>query len=140
MAKKLSANQIAAIIGVIGGLLMLLAGASGAAAWQQMVDFLESRLGTDATVQTVAYVVILIASLGGIAVMMGSALFLTKRVKAGRLLIALGAGFGLIGLILFIFVRMEHADFSIAGIGLGMVGLVLSIVARLKSEVPAAGK
>jgi len=124
------------MIGVIGGLMMLLVGLTGATAWEQLIDFLESRLGTDAIIQTLAFIVIAIASLGGLAVIMGSALFLTKRIKAGRLLITLGAGFGLIGLVIFVFVRLEHAEFSIAGIGLGMVGLVLSIIARLKSKVP----
>lgn len=138
--RKLSDNQIAAIVGVIGGAMMLLVGMSGAAAWVQVVDFLESRLGTDAIIQALAYVLIAIASLGGLAVMLGSALFLTKHVKAGRLLIALGAGFGLIGLIIFIFVRLEHEELSIAGIGLGMVGLVLSIIARLKSKAPEKKK
>jgi drug/metabolite transporter (DMT)-like permease len=138
--RKLSDNQIAAIVGVIGGVMMLLVGMSGAAAWEQVVDFLESRLGTDAIIQALAYVLIAIASLGGLAVMLGSALFLTKHVKAGRLLVALGAGFGLIGLIIFIFVRLEHEELSIAGIGLGMVGLVLSIIARLKSKVPEKKK
>jgi drug/metabolite transporter (DMT)-like permease len=138
--RKLSDNQIAAIVGVIGGVMMLLVGMSGAAAWEQVVDFLESRLGTDAIIQALAYVLIAIASLGGLAVMLGSALFLTKHVKAGRLLVALGAGFGLIGLIIFIFVRLEHEELSIAGIGLGMVGLVLSIIARLKSKAPEKKK
>ncbi len=134
--RSLTDNQIAAIIGVVGGVMMLLVGASGAVAWQQVVDFLQSRLGTDAVIQTLAYILILIASMGGLAVMLGSTLFLTKHVRAGRLLITLGAGFGLIGLIVFIFVRLEHEEFSIAGIGLGMVGLVLSIIARLKSKIP----
>jgi len=138
--KKLTDNQIAAIIGVIGGVLMLLVGASGAAAWAQVMDFLQSKLGTDAAIQTLAYILILIASLGGIAVILGSVLFLTKHVRAGRLLIALGAGFGLIGLIIFIWVSIEHEEFSLAGIGLGMVGLVLSIIARLKSKVPDKNK
>jgi drug/metabolite transporter (DMT)-like permease len=138
--RKLSDNQIAGIVGVIGGVMMLLVGMSGAAAWEQVVDFLESRLGTDAIIQALAYVLIAIASLGGLAVMLGSALFLTKHVKAGRLLVALGAGFGLIGLIIFIFVRLEHEELSIAGIGLGMVGLVLSIIARLKSKAPEKKK
>lgn len=115
---------------------MLLVGASGAAAWEQVVDFLQNRLGTDAVVHIFAYILILIASLGGLAVIVGSALFLTKHVRAGRLLIALGAGFGLIGLIMLVFVRLEHEELSIAGIGLGTVGLVLSIIARLKSKVP----
>jgi hypothetical protein len=116
--------------------MMLLVGASGAAAWEQVVDFLQNRLGTDAVVHIFAYILILIASLGGLAVIMGSALFLTKHVRAGRLLIALGAGFGLIGLIMLVFVRLEHEELSIAGIGLGTVGLVLSIIARLKSKIP----
>jgi drug/metabolite transporter (DMT)-like permease len=133
--RKLTENQMAAIIGVVGGVMMILVGASGAAAWAQVVDFLQRKLGTDAVVQALAYILILIASMGGLAVMLGSTLFLTRHVRAGRLLIALGAGFGLIGLIVFIFVRLEHEEFSIAGIGLGMVGLVLSIIARLKSKV-----
>ena len=115
---------------------MLMVGVSGAAAWEQMVAFLEDKLGTDAAIQVLAYVLITVASLGGLAVMAGSVLFLTKHVRAGRLLMALGAGFGLIGLIVFIFIRLEREELSIAGIGLGMVGLVLSIIARLKSKVP----
>jgi len=115
---------------------MLLVGASGAATWEQVVNFLQTKLGADTAVNVLAYILITVASLGGLAVVLGSTLFLIKRVKTGRLLITLGAGFGLISLIIFIFVRLEHEEFSIAGIGLGTVGLVLSVAARLKSKVP----
>lgn len=135
--KKLTNNQVAAAIGVIAGIMMLLAGVTGAAAWGSIVKFLESKVGTDAAINFLAYIIIAIASLGGLIVMLGSGLFMTKHVRAGRLLIALGAGFGLIGLILFISVHLENAETAfLGGIGLGAVGLILSVVARLKSEVP----
>jgi len=137
--KELANNRVAAIIGVVGGIMMLLAGVTGAAAWGSIISYLESKVGTDAAINAIAFVIIAIASLGGLIVMLGSALFMTRHVRVGRLLIALGAGFGLIGLILFVLVNLEKGEAAfLGGIGLGAVGLIMSVVARLKSEVPKA--
>jgi len=139
--EKLSKNQVAALIGIVAGIMMLLAGVSGAAAWGTIMKFLENRVGAGAAISTLAYILVTIASLGGLIVFFGSLLFTTKHVRAGRLLIALGAGFGLIGLILFIVLNLEKVEVAfLGGIGLGALGLILSVVARLKSEVPEKSK
>jgi len=138
---KLSKNQVAAIIGIVAGIMMLMAGVTGAAAWGSIVKFLENKVGTGGAINILAYILITVASLGGLIVILGSLLFTTKHVRAGRLLIALGAGFGLIGLILFILVNLEKVETAfLGGIGLGALGLILSVVARLKSEVPEKTK
>jgi len=130
-------NRTAGAIGILAGVLMLLAGASGAAAWSDILSFLEARLGSSAVINIFALVIVLIASLGGLAVIIGSALIASNRVRGGRLLIALGAGFGLIGLIIFVVVSLEKRELPfVTGIGFGALGLILSIVARFKSRLP----
>jgi len=139
--RKLSDNEIAAIIGIIAGLLMLFAGVSGATAWDRITDFLQSKLGTNNIFRIVSFILVALASLGGILVIFGSLLIRSDRVRSGRLLIWIGAGFGIIGLLLFIVIHIERQEMPFAsGIGLGAIGVILSIVARLKSQVVTRNK
>ncbi len=139
--RRLSNNQVAAIIGLAAGLLMLIAGFSGAAGWQRILEFVQEKLGTNEGVSILARILVTIASLGGILVLIGSALIYSDRVRAGRVAIWLGAGFGLIGLALFILIHLERQEIPFAsGIGLGAIGVILSIVARVKSEIVTRGR
>ena len=138
MSKSVAeANRTAGAIGILAGVLMILAGASGATAWSHILSFLEARLGSSAPINMLAIVIVVIASLGGLAVIIGSALIASNHVRGGRLLMALGAGIGVIGLILFTIVSLEKQELPfVTGIGLGALGLILSIVARFKSRLP----
>ncbi len=117
-------------------MLMLIAGISGAASWDRVLDFVQRRLGGEGGLRIVAYLLVAIASLGGLLVILATILVSNDRVRSGRALIWLGTGFGLIGLALFMLVHLERQELPFAsGIGLGAIGVILSIVARFKSKV-----
>lgn len=127
------------IIGLIGGLLMVSAGAVGGIGLWAYLPLIIAILGLP---PEVAYFVNLflsilnwIAALGGFAIIFGSVLFLFNRIRTGRFIIGLGAGIGLFGLIILL------VGYFLAGISPivwplilvdspAMLGAVLSIIAR----------
>ncbi len=143
-SRRRSQNEKAGIVGIIGGILMLIAGVTGAATWASIGEQAESITGI-AALGTVFQVLVALGSLGGLLVILGC-LFIgwqiirirTKnRVKAGKVLISIGAGFGLLGLIIFIVLTALGDDpFGnfLGAIGIGFVGLLCSIYARQKAQ------
>ena len=132
MGKKLlSNNEKAMFLALFGGVLMLIAGVSGAAAWNAIGDAVAELTDSDEIALAFA-VMVLLGSLGGILVIIGALQFKKrKKVKAGKLLITIGAGFGLIGLIILVILSLVNGDFLFfAGIGIGLLGLILTIMAR----------
>ena len=115
-----SKNKKAMIIAIFAGILLLIAGISGLATWETIRNFVINNIINNFIVQIIFAILIFIASLGGISVI------------AGKLFIALGAGLGLIGLIVSIIVALLENNFVIGSFfSIGAIGLILSIVARL---------
>ena len=132
-------NKLPFIIGVIGGLLMISAGAVGGIGLWAYLPIIITILGLP---PDVAYGVNLllsvlnwIAAFGGFAVIFGSGLFLVNRIGTGRFIIGLGAGMGIFSLILL------FAGYILAGISPiiwpiilvnspALLGAVLAIIAR----------
>ena len=78
---------------------------------------------------------IFIASLGGITVITGGLLIGKKKVGTGKFLIALGAGLGIIGLIISIYVGYTEGSLTIGSFfSIGAIGLILSITARIMAK------
>ncbi len=132
-------NKLPFAIGVIGGLLMISAGAIGGIGLWAYLPLIIAILGLP---PEVAYVINLllsilnwIAAFGGFAVIFGSALFLVNRIGTGRFIIGLGAGMGIFSLIIL------FAGYILAGISPivwpiillnspALLGAVLAIIAR----------
>ncbi|MFO7791552.1 MAG: hypothetical protein R6W73_01035 [Candidatus Saliniplasma sp.] len=143
MRRSSKDNETAGLIGIIGGVLMLIAGVTGAANWAKLGEMAIEITGQE-YLAIVFQILVLIGSLGGLVVILGGLLIHEKimkgdqktRVTTGIILITIGAGFGLIGLIIFLVVTFMGKDPVInflAGIGLGFIGLLMSIVARHKA-------
>jgi hypothetical protein len=88
----------------------------------------------------VFWILIFIAALGGIAVIIGGILIYKSIVVGGKIIIALGAGIGIIGLIIALIMsvyRGEGSEFiswlttSFLGIG-----LILSLISRYVAKRP----
>lgn len=128
-------NEKAGVIAIVGGILMLIAGVTGAATWEKLGELAQDVTG-NSDLNIVFQVLALLGSLGGLIVIVGGLLFRKKdKVKVGKLLITIGAGFGLIGLIIFLvlaFMGDEMVATVLGALSLGFVGLVLSIAARMK--------
>ena len=142
--KKLTNNEQAGLIAIIGGILMLLAGISGAATWKALGDMAFEVTGND-SLNIVFQVLALMGSLGGIIVLLGGLMIhgkyikmkKVKRLKFGKTFITIGAGMGVVGLIIFLVLALltdDPAGNVLGAIGLGFIGLVLTIISRKKAK------
>lgn len=131
-------NKTAGMLAIIGGVFMLIAGVTGAAAWQRLGDMVESFTDIGALV-IVFQILVVMGSLGGLLVILGGLLLRADKVGGGKALIAIGAGMGLIGLLIFLLVTLldnsgNPAGSLIGAMGIGFVGLILTIIARMKAQ------
>lgn len=126
-------NKVAMYLAIVAGVLLLVAGVSGAATWQAVSDFFTSLLGDNQALALFFRALIFISSLGGLAVIFGGVLIGGGRVFIGKLLIMLGAGVGLLGFLVTIVIPWVQQGGSTLTFwtGTGTVGIVLSIAARM---------
>lgn len=128
-------NRTAMIIAIVAGILLLIAGMSGAAAWETIKTFVTTYIIDNIAVQIVFAILIFIASLGGISVVIGGLLIGKNKVRTGKFTISLGVGMGLIGLMVSIVVAvMENSLIIGEFVSVGGIGLILSIVARVVAK------
>jgi len=127
-----SKNSKAVIVAVIAGILLLISGISGLATWETIKNFVTANIIDNYIVQIIFVVLLFIASLGGISVIIGGLLIGKDKIGTGKLFISLGAGLGLIGLLVSIIIAFMENNFTIGSFfSVGAIGLILSIVARL---------
>jgi len=127
-----SKSTQAMVIAMIAGILLLIAGVSGAATWQAIRDFVASQFPGNEFLDIVFVILIFIASLGGIAVIIGGILIGKNKIGIGRTFILLGAGMGIIGLIFSIIIAYNEGNLTIGSfLSIGMIGIILSIAARI---------
>jgi hypothetical protein len=127
-----SKKKQAMIIAILAGILLLISGFSGLATWEAIKSFVTTNIVNNFVVQIIFAILIFIASLGGLSVIIGGLLIGRSKIVTGKLFIFLGAGLGLIGLIISIIVALMENNFTIGSFfSLGFLGLILSIVARL---------
>ena len=133
--ERKEANRKAGALAIVAGIFLLVEGLTGAAAWQAVKDYVTATFPGNASMELVFGILILLASIGGILVIIGGGLFMKEKVGGGKALILLGVGMGLIGLIITLLVVMEGKEtLHLASIGLGFVGIVLSVAARMKAQ------
>jgi hypothetical protein len=125
-------NKTAMMLAIIAGILMLIAGVSGLATWETIKAFVTENLTDSFIVQVIFSILLFIASLGGISVIIGGILIGKDKVRTGKFMITLGAGIGLIGLIISIIIAYIENSIVIGSFfSVGFIGLILSIVSRL---------
>jgi hypothetical protein len=125
-------NKTAMIVAIIAGIFLLIAGVSGLATWETIKTFVVENLTDSFIVQVIFSILLFIASLGGLSVIIGGILIGKDKVRTGKFMITLGAGIGLIGLIISIIIAyMENSIVIGSFFSVGFIGLILSIVARL---------
>ena len=132
-------NQIPILFAFIGGILLV------QTAWVGSVGFLAdiatyamTYFPTSAEVVTfILNVLVYIAGLGGIAVVIGGILFLMNRIGTGKFIIGLGAGIGLIGLIIMLVEAVMAGGVealldvvTLISQSIAWIGVILSIIAR----------
>ncbi len=134
--RSLTENEVAAILAGLAGVLFLFAGYSGAAGIEEVFQFLQNLVGPNPALRILAYILVAIASLGGIAVITGAVLISMDHVAWGKFLVGLGAGAGIVSLAFFALLLVQRP--GAVGVHLGalpvLAGVVLSVAARMKAK------
>ncbi|HDM78667.1 MAG TPA: hypothetical protein ENG51_19720 [Deltaproteobacteria bacterium] len=129
-------NKLAMCLAVFAGVLLLSTGINGAATWQTIRNFVVGVFLDHWALILLFQILIFVASLGGIAVILGGVLIGYGRVFVGKLFILLGVGTGLFGLVIAVIIPWIHqGDPSLAfGGTTGTLGVILSVVARMMAK------
>ena len=130
--RGLSTSEKAGWLGIAGGVMMIIAGVTGAATWENIGNIAIQITGLDG-LGPVFQGLVLLGSLGGFLVILGS-MFIgwkiikwprNRRHKIGKVMISIGAGFGLIGLMIMLAIILFGDDplgNIIGAIGIGFIG------------------
>lgn len=126
-----SSYKKAMYLSIVAGILLLVAGITGVATWESLKDVVTENI-SDSTAVVYAFMgLILLASLGGILVIIGGISIGKDNPGLGRLLITIGVGTGIIGLIIMIVTWSLGGSIGLSiGFILVLLGIVLSVVAR----------
>ncbi len=134
-------NQKAFTFGLIAGILLIIAGVTGAAAWEAISKMVDELFINNPVIGAAFSVMILIASFGGVIVIFGALMFKKENIISGKLLMMLGVGVGLIGLIISLAATIGsvmaggNPMLLVANLGLGFLGIVFSIISK-KNATP----
>jgi hypothetical protein len=130
MSKK---NNRYVLLAIIAGMLLIISGISGVTTWKTIQEFVTSFIIQNKIIEIIFNILVLFASLGGISVILGGLLIYKNKIRTGKFLISLGAGIGIIGLIVAIVIAIVKGNFVIGSFfSIGTIGLILSIVVRMK--------
>ena len=130
------------VICIIGGVLMFLSAIIGSASFFALVFAEASKhLGPEvALVLSIILIIFTIVALGGgISVIIGALLVSKDKIGLGKFIIGLGAGMGLIGLVIFVITSLLAGTILAVAIGLingsyGFLGVLLTIFSRMKMK------
>ncbi len=124
-------NTQAALLAAFAGSALLLSGWTGARPVDRLFTLLEEIFGGRPLLNVLAYVLVGLASLGGITVFLGGFLIWKDRVRLGRIFVLLGSGAGFFTLVLFVLVNLRREEYSLLFSVLPTIlGIAIGIVAR----------
>ncbi len=140
-------SKIPFLLALIGGILLWIAGAAGSVGIVGTITQILASIPELAPfvdiLNLISYILLILAGLGGITVIGGGLLMTTDRLGTGKFLIGIGAGMGLISLIIQIAQNVYTAG---AGAALDLflatamtttgIGIILSIIARRTARKP----
>ena len=140
-------NRTPFLLALIGGILLWIAGATGSVGIAGTITEILASIPELAPfvdiLNLIYYILFILAGLGGIAVIGGGFLMTTNRVGTGKFLIGIGAGMGLISLIIQIAQNVYTLG---AGVALDLflatamttvgAGILISIAARRLASKP----
>ena len=126
-------NKLGAILAFVGGIFLIIAGSVGMAPLlNDIKDVVEDQTDNE-NVILILKILIYLAALGGISVILGGIMMYLDFPLAAKILIFLGAGIGVIGLLIGLLTAWwggemdQYIDALTSTIG--GVGVILSIVA-----------
>jgi hypothetical protein len=132
-------NKLAFYLAVIGGICLIIGGGVGMAPLlMEIQPVVEENISDDERISNTFRILILLASLGGIAVILGGVLIYLEFIFAAKILIALGAGIGIFGLLIGLGLAWYAGEMdayfngiltTIAGVGV-LLAVAASFVAK----------
>jgi hypothetical protein len=132
-------NKLAFYLAVIGGICLIIGGGVGMAPLlMEIQPVVEENISDDERISNTFRILILLASLGGIAVILGGVLIYMEFIFAAKILIALGAGIGIFGLLIGLGLAWYAGEMdayfngiltTIAGVGV-LLAVAASFVAK----------
>jgi hypothetical protein len=129
---------------IIGGILMIISSVIGSISFFELVfSEISTEVGEDAAniLSIILQILAYIAMGGGISVIIGALIVAMNHYRLGKFIIGLGAGMGLISLIIFLITSIVNGSIVEEFIGIvseighgsyGFLGIFLTIVARFK--------
>ena len=127
-------NVIAFWLAVISSIFLFISGTTGAADWIKKEDAVLQYANLH-FINTLFILVLIVASLGGIAVLIGGILFLKGKVYLGDLLILLGSGAGFIGFFFNLLISIIAFNFSIYSyLSYSSLGVIFALSAQIFSR------
>ena len=142
-ARPLSTNQLAAVLAFFAGLVFVAVGWNGTKIVAEFVVLLAQLTPwPDPWLRITAAIPGFISPLSGALVIAGAILLLYDRVRAGKLVVLIGTGAGIVSLVLFIVLLIRGSGRVLAheGVVPALIGVVLSLAARLTAKAPPAGR
>jgi hypothetical protein len=132
--KRRKKDKLAFYISLLSGFLLLLSGSNGAAVWED-IGYLVLEYVNVFLVKLLFFIAIIIASLGGLSVIIGGYLILKKKRTLGRLLILIAPGAGIISILFQVYLNIINPNvlFSFF-MSTTTIGIILSILARYISR------
>jgi len=134
MKRKHKLNHVISFYcALISFIFMLISGTTGVRGWIQLGEIV-LRYANFPLINLLFLLIIIIASFGGLTVLIGGYLILKKKVVLGDLLISIGMGAGFFGLLVSVLISFMTLEFSIAPLlSFSSLGLIFAMLARLFS-------
>jgi len=127
-------NIIAFWLAVISSIFLFISGTTGVADWIKIEDT-ALKYANFHFINILFILVMIIASFGGIAVLIGGILILKRKVFLGGLLISLGSGAGLMGFFFNILILIIAFNFSIYSyLSFSSLGVIFALSAQFFSD------
>ncbi|MHA1377208.1 MAG: hypothetical protein ACTSRG_02390 [Candidatus Helarchaeota archaeon] len=138
-------NKKMVVLCIIGGILMILSGTVGSIGFfGTILNYLKTWAPQIAPVlEIVMTIFTVIATGGGVSVILGALICSGDNYGLGKFVIGLGAGMGLFGLIISLITSIYGGTIATDAIAIlndiihgsyGFIGVILTIIARIKIE------
>ncbi|MFX1351239.1 MAG: hypothetical protein ACFFA1_03360 [Promethearchaeota archaeon] len=140
MGEEKPSNFPSLVLATIAGIILIVSRTTGSLGfYETILNYIAAQFGGEVAIviSYVLWALSIIASLGGFAVIIGGILIHRGRVTTGRFIISIGAGMGIIGLLVEIGSAALQGWTSLVGLifamtqSLSWIGIILSIVASL---------
>ena len=127
---------------ILGGILLELGHFSAVGFWQSILSLLASLLpAASVLIRSLGLLILLVASLGGLAAIIAGILFFRDHTRTGRVLIGFAVGFSLLSVLIYVVTLILGQNAMLSGNTIVVViGLFLAIYARgLAKEAEPSG-